>query len=102
MTGDRTRKERMSFAESFAQSYHFRLLYMSSSMMYPIMGALRKRHGGPWEVREPPAAGYPLASASALQLCISDCSRVESRVYEDAGLHSIFGLHHTCQVGNHA
>ena len=46
----RGRKERMDFAKSFVTGYHFRLLYQSSAMMYPIMGALRKAYGGSWKV----------------------------------------------------
>eukprot|EP00884_Botryococcus_braunii_P004185 jgi/Botrbrau1/13768/Bobra.0056s0023.1 len=46
----RGRKERMEFASSFTVAYHFRLLYMSSAMMYPIMGAVRYLYGLPWEV----------------------------------------------------
>ena len=45
------RKERMAFADSFMPAYHFRLLYASSAMMYPIRGALRHVYGGAWEVR---------------------------------------------------
>ncbi len=41
----------MAFADSFKPAYHFRLLYASSAMMYPIRGALRHVYGGPWEVR---------------------------------------------------
>ncbi|KAK9861434.1 hypothetical protein WJX84_008393 [Apatococcus fuscideae] len=48
--GVRGRKERMAFASSFDAAYHFRLLYLSSAMMYPIMGALRHVHGEPWQV----------------------------------------------------
>ena len=40
----------MAFADSFVQAYHFRLLYLSSAMMYPIMGAMRHSYGQPWEV----------------------------------------------------
>lgn len=40
----RGRKERMAFADSFAVAYHFRLLYLSSQCMYPVMGALRKTY----------------------------------------------------------
>lgn len=40
----------MAFADSFVVAYHFRLLYLSSQCMYPIMGALRKVHGQDWEV----------------------------------------------------
>lgn len=36
------RKERMAFADSFSVAYHFRLLYLSSQCIYPVMGALRK------------------------------------------------------------
>ena len=46
----RGRAERMAFADSFVQAYHFRLLYLSSAMMYPIMGAMRHSYGQPWEV----------------------------------------------------
>ncbi|EIE24349.1 hypothetical protein COCSUDRAFT_65858 [Coccomyxa subellipsoidea C-169] len=48
--GVRGRRERMEFADSFIPAYHFRLLYSSSAMMYPIRGALRHVYGGPWEV----------------------------------------------------
>ncbi|KAK9842820.1 hypothetical protein WJX74_002899 [Apatococcus lobatus] len=48
--GVRGRKERMDFATSFDSAYHFRLLYLSSAMMYPIMGCLRHVHGEPWQV----------------------------------------------------
>ena len=34
----------MAFADSFAVAYHFRLLYLSSQCMYPVMGALRKMY----------------------------------------------------------
>lgn len=43
----------MEFADSFVPAYHFRLLYSSSAMMYPIRGALRHVYGGPWEVISP-------------------------------------------------
>ena len=49
--GCRGRKGRMAFAASFQPAYHFRLLFMSSQMSYPIMGALRHSFGEPWEVR---------------------------------------------------
>lgn len=48
--GVRGRAERMAFADSFIQAYHFRHLYLSSQMMYPIMGAMRHSYGNPWEV----------------------------------------------------
>ncbi|KAL3145428.1 hypothetical protein ABBQ38_001673 [Trebouxia sp. C0009 RCD-2024] len=48
--GVRGRAERMAFADSFVQAYHFRLLYLSSAMMYPIMGAMRHSYGQPWQV----------------------------------------------------
>ncbi|KAK9791634.1 hypothetical protein WJX73_009343 [Symbiochloris irregularis] len=48
--GIRGRKERVALTNSFQAAYHFRLLYMSSAMMYPIMGALRHCYDGPWEV----------------------------------------------------
>ena len=40
----------MALADSFVQAYHFRLLYMSTQLMYPIMGAMRHSYGKPWEV----------------------------------------------------
>ena len=40
----------MAFADSFIQAYRFRHLYLSSQMMYPIMGAMRHSYGNPWEV----------------------------------------------------
>lgn len=49
----RGRKDRLAFAASFTPAYHFRLLYMSSQMAYPIMGALRHCFDAPWEVRSP-------------------------------------------------
>ncbi len=49
----RGRKDRLAFAASFTPAYHFRLLYMSSQMAYPIMGALRHCFNAPWEVRPP-------------------------------------------------
>jgi len=39
--GVRGRAERLAFAESFAEIYHFRLLYSGTTFMYPILGALR-------------------------------------------------------------
>lgn len=48
--GVRGRAQRMAFADSFVQVYHFRHLYLSSQMMYPIMGAMRHSYGQPWEV----------------------------------------------------
>ncbi len=41
----------MAFADSFVVAYHFRLLYLSSQCIYPIMGALRRVYGQDWEVR---------------------------------------------------
>ena len=55
---DRGRKERMDFADSFITAYHFRLLYLSSQCMYPIMGALRKFYGKDWEVSHPTNHDY--------------------------------------------
>ena len=46
----RGRKERSSFAASFSPAYHFRLLFVSSSQIFPIMGACRMAYPGPWEV----------------------------------------------------
>ena len=64
----------MALADSFVQAYHFRLLYMSTQLMYPIMGAMRHRYGKPWEVNHT-AASLPFAIChDAL------CSGVESRV----------------------
>ena len=40
----------MAFADSFDPAYHFRLLYMARALMYPIMGAMRHRHGQQWQV----------------------------------------------------
>ena len=41
----------MAFADSFTVAYHFRLLYLSSQCMYPVMGALRKMYGEEkWQV----------------------------------------------------
>lgn len=59
---DRGRKERMAFADSFIPAYHFRLLYSSSAMMYPIRGALRHVYGGPWEVSDWRGLSYTIRS----------------------------------------
>ncbi|KAK9806973.1 hypothetical protein WJX72_009126 [[Myrmecia] bisecta] len=48
--GVRGRKERMQFAETFTVAYHYRLLYMSSAMMYPIMGCMRYMYEDQWQV----------------------------------------------------
>ena len=40
----------MAFSDSFCIAYAFRLLYQSSALMYPIMGALRKTYASSWEV----------------------------------------------------
>lgn len=48
--GVRGRKERMALEGSFLTAYHFRLLYLSSQMMYPIMGAMRYVFGKKWQV----------------------------------------------------
>ena len=47
--GVRGRQERQDFVATFHPAYHFRLLYLGAGP-YPIMGALRHTHGGPWEV----------------------------------------------------
>lgn len=47
--GVRGRAERLDFVSTFVTAYHFRLLYLGIGP-YPIMGALRYRWGGPWEV----------------------------------------------------
>ena len=47
----RGRAERSSFAESFSTAYHFRLLFLSSLQLFPILGACRRAFPGPWEVR---------------------------------------------------
>ena len=44
--GVRGRGERIAFAQSFTEMYHFRNLYSSSTFMYPIRGALRMSHAG--------------------------------------------------------
>eukprot|EP00244_Chara_vulgaris_P008985 TRINITY_DN3685_c0_g1_i3.p1 TRINITY_DN3685_c0_g1~~TRINITY_DN3685_c0_g1_i3.p1 ORF type:complete len:532 (-),score=110.45 TRINITY_DN3685_c0_g1_i3:227-1798(-) len=44
------RKERMEFADSFKICYHFRLLYLSGTNFYPILGALRYSYPGQYEV----------------------------------------------------
>ncbi|GBG86181.1 hypothetical protein CBR_g41085 [Chara braunii] len=44
------RKERMEFVDSFKTCYHFRLLYLSGTNFYPILGALRYSYPGPYEV----------------------------------------------------
>lgn len=46
LMGVRGRAERLAFAESFAEVYHFRLLYSGTTFMYPILGALRMSHVG--------------------------------------------------------
>lgn len=55
----------MEFAASFTAAYHFRLLFMSSSMMYPIMGAIRYRYGLPWEVAGPPLPPFTIGQIVA-------------------------------------
>ena len=47
--GVRGREARTAFVDTFKTCYHFRLLYRGAAA-YPIMGALRHAHGGPWEV----------------------------------------------------
>lgn len=47
--GIRGRSERQDFVSTFITAYHFRLLYLGIGP-YPIMGALRYRWGGPWQV----------------------------------------------------
>ena len=37
----RGRSERLAFADSFEEIYHFRLLYSGTTFMFPILGALR-------------------------------------------------------------
>ena len=58
----------MAFADSFVQAYHFRLLYLSSAMMYPIMGAMRHSYGQPWEVN-------PHTSCSVISIMYSEVER---------------------------
>lgn len=65
--GCRGRKGRMAFAASFQPAYHFRLLFMSSQMSYPIMGALRHSFGEPWEVRSAAIFACPSARAQDAQ-----------------------------------
>ena len=69
----RGRAERMAFADSFIQAYHFRHLYLSSQMMYPIMGAMRHSYGSPWEVRPSPPVTCtlpPVTCTFTLVTCI--------------------------------
>mmetsp|Transcript_41094 Transcript_41094/g.94274 ORF Transcript_41094/g.94274 Transcript_41094/m.94274 type:complete len:156 (+) Transcript_41094:3-470(+) len=43
----RGRSDRLSFAASFEEIYHFRLLYSGTTFMFPILGSLRMaRHAG--------------------------------------------------------
>eukprot|EP00898_Chlorokybus_atmophyticus_P007452 jgi/Chlat1/7708/Chrsp66S00563 len=46
----RGRAERRDFALTFKDIYHFRLLFISGTAFYPVMGALRYFHGGNWEL----------------------------------------------------
>jgi len=39
--GVRGRSERMAFADSFEEVYHFRLLYSGTTFSYPVLGAVR-------------------------------------------------------------
>lgn len=39
--GVRGRSERLAFAESFEEVYHFRLLYSGTTFSYPVLGAVR-------------------------------------------------------------
>ena len=74
LCGRRGRKGRMAFAASFQKAYHFRLLFMSSQMSYPIMGALRHSFGEPWEVR---SICVPVCTGAA---CSTAMSRLRGRV----------------------
>ena len=42
----RGRSDRMAFAESFHEIYHFRLLYSGTTFMFPILGAIRMTTAG--------------------------------------------------------
>jgi hypothetical protein len=42
----RGRSERIAFAESFEEIYHFRLVYSGTTFMFPILGALRMTQAG--------------------------------------------------------
>lgn len=68
----------MDFEDSFIIAYHFRLLYVSSALMYPIMGALRKTYDGDWQVQiavakslGPASLYWPLVCSSAIQQLLS-------------------------------
>ena len=41
LMGVRGRSERLAFADSFQEIYHFRLLYSGTTFMFPILGAVR-------------------------------------------------------------
>ena len=73
----RGRAERMAFADSFVQAYHFRLLYLSSAMMYPIMGAMRHSYGKPWQVNK-----FPFVIACK---CVKWSSALSRDVLETGG-----------------
>lgn len=40
--GVRGRGDRLEFAASFSEIYHFRLLYSGTTFMFPILGSLRR------------------------------------------------------------
>ena len=75
----RGRAGRLAFAASFTPAYHFRLLYMSSQMAYPIMGALRHAYGSPWEARRPARPG-PAGARTG---------RERARVQLTCGMHGV-------------
>jgi len=50
----RGRSERLAFAASFEEIYHFRLLYSGTTFMFPILGAVR--------MARPPAPSTPTAA----------------------------------------
>ncbi|EFJ31312.1 hypothetical protein SELMODRAFT_169443 [Selaginella moellendorffii] len=51
------REQRMEFSDSFFVCYSFRLLYRAGTF-YPIMGALRMKYPGPYEVHKRIDTGY--------------------------------------------
>lgn len=70
----------MAFAASFQPAYHFRLLFMSSQMSYPIMGALRHSFGEPWEVRDALSACPPACAAGMRGSRVAAMSRLRGRL----------------------
>lgn len=46
----RGRAERLEAVAAYEGVHHFRLLFANPTMPYPIRGALRRAHGGAWQV----------------------------------------------------